>query len=217
MDVETIRAQIPACQKTIYMNTGWAGPSPISVVEAIKGRLEYESYESPTSKAVLDSGKAIRLEARQAAAELLKVTPEEIALTQNTTEGLNLILNGLDWQKDDEIIACSLEHSSVLVPSYFLERRFGVKVKVVPLNPAENPSCIINKVEAALSPRTRLVFASHIQYSSGLRMPVEDIRDLTRNRGVLMLLDAAQAAGHIAIDLREIGCEHSGLPPPSPF
>ena len=212
MDVEAIRAQIPACQRTIYMNTGWSGPSPTSVVEVIKERLEYESYEGPTTRAMLDSGRALQLQARQAAADLLHVSAEEIVLTQNTTDGLNLVLNGLEWREGDEIITCGLEHGSVLVPAYFLQHRYGVRVNVLAMAPAEEHSSILDKVEQALTPRTRMVFISHIQFSTGLRMPAEGIRQLTRDRGVLMLLDAAQAAGHIALDLAEMGCEFYSIP-----
>ena len=212
MDVETLRGQIPACQKMIYMNTGWQGPCPVSVVKAVTERLEYESYEGPTTREVYESSKALQLKAREAVARLLNATVDEIALTPNTTEGLNLVLNGLTWQEGDEIITCGLEHSSVLVPSYLLRERYGVQVNVLHLDPAEEHPSILRKVEQAFTPRTRMVFVSHIQYSTGLRMPVEGIRELTRDRGVLLLLDAAQGAGHVALDMRQIDCEFYSIP-----
>ena len=97
MDVQWIREQIPACQRMVYLNTGWDGPSPKSVVQAVKDRVEYESYNGPTSPPVYQSGREIQQKAREGAADLLNVSPQEIVLTQSTTDGLNLVLNGLDW------------------------------------------------------------------------------------------------------------------------
>ena len=212
MDVAALRLQIPTTQRMVYMNTGWAGPSPTRVVESIKERLERESYEGPTSREVLDSGEAIQWKARHAIASLLNVSPFEVLLTQNTTEGLNLVMSGLPWREGDEIITCDLEHASILLTSFQIQRRLGVKVVVLSLAPDEAHSSILDKVEAALSHRTRMVFLSHIEYSCGLRMPVKEIRELTRNRGVWLLLDGAQSAGHIRLDLREIDCDFYSIP-----
>ena len=212
MDIGHIREQIPTCQKMTYMNTGWSGPSPKSVVEAMTRRMEYESYEGPTSPPVYQSGKEIQQSAVEAAASLLNVSPQEVCITQNTTDGLNTALNGLPWEEGDEVITFSLEHGSVLAPAYYLQRSHGVRVVVLPLGPAEDPDSIVKKVEAAITNRTRLIFFSHIQYTSGLRMPVEAIRKVTKERGVWMLLDGAQTGGHIALDLRDMDCEFYAIP-----
>ena len=81
-------------------------------------------------------------ETRGAIAKLINATPEEISLTQNTTEGLNVVTNGIDWRQGDEIITCNLEHASVLVPAYFQQQRHGVQVKVVELDPKGSKEAI---------------------------------------------------------------------------
>ena len=212
MDIAGLRQQIPACQKMVYVNTGWSGPSPVSVTEAMVARLQYEMDEGPTTPGVIDSGRTIQAQAREAVAGLLNASPEEICLTDNTTQGLNIAISGLPWQQGDEIISCDLEHSSVLVPAYYQQRRHGAVVKVFPIAPDEGEDAILGKIEAALTDRTRLVFLSHIQYSCGLRMPVKAIRELTRDRGVLMLLDGAQTAGHISLDMQDLGCDFYSIP-----
>lgn len=212
MDVEQIRGQIPTCQRMIYMNTGWSGPSPRTVVEAVGERLEYENYEGPTSKPVYESGNALRQTARECAASLLNVSVDEIALTQCTTDGLNTVINGLPWAQGDEVITFGIEHSSVLLPAYHLKERHGVKVKVLPLGPSDTAEDIVARVEAAISPRTRLLFFSHIQYTCGLRVPVEGLRELTLAKGVWMLIDGAQTAGHIALDLRALDVDFYSIP-----
>ena len=212
MDVARLREQFPVCQRMVYVNTGWSGPSPIPVVNAIKARLDYEMEQGPTTADVFESGRQIQAEARAAVAGLLNASPEEICLTDNTTSGLNIVMNGLTWRSGDEIITCDLEHSSVLVPSYFQQRRHGVTVNVLPIATNEARDVILDKIKEAITDRTRLVFLSHIQYTCGLRMPVKEMRELTRDRGVLMLLDGAQTAGHIALDMRELDCDFYSIP-----
>ncbi|MEE9247430.1 MAG: aminotransferase class V-fold PLP-dependent enzyme, partial [Dehalococcoidia bacterium] len=129
MDIDKIRSQIPTCQRMSYLNVGWSGPSPVRVVEAINKRLEYESYEGPTSQPVLESSEELRLETREAVARLLNVSPTEVALTQNTTEGLNMVMSGFPWREGDEIVTFDIEHSSVMVPCLYAQRRHGVQVR----------------------------------------------------------------------------------------
>ena len=183
MDITSLREQIPTCRRTIYMNTGWSGPSPVSVVEAVKERLEYESYEGPTSQPVLDTGRELRLKARDAVAQLLNASISEICLTQNTTEGLNIVLNGFGWREGDEIVTFDIEHNSVLVPCFYAQHRRGARVKVVHLAPSDDWGTILGKVENALTARTRMLVFSHIQYTCGLRIPLEGIRKLISGRG----------------------------------
>ena len=161
---------------------------------------------------VLASGRGMRQELRESLAAFLNVSTEELTLTQNTTEGQNLVINGLAWQQGDEVITFSLEHNSVLAPCYYLERRHGTVTKVLPLAPDEDHDSIVSKVEAAITPRTKLLFMSHVQFKSGLRMPAERLREVTRQHGVLMLLDGAQGAGHVQLDLHALGCDFYAMP-----
>ncbi len=212
MDIDKIREQIPTTQRMTYLNTGWAGPSPVSVVDAIGRRLEYESYNGPTSVEVIESGEAIDLEAREAVAGLTGASADEVLLTSSTTDGINTVMIGLPWSEGDEIITCNLEHSSILLPCYQLQRLRGVKVNVLTLAPGEAHESILSKVEGAITDRTRMVFFSHIEYSTGLRMPVEGIRRLTSGRGIWMLIDGAQGVGHIDVDVGEIDCDFYAMP-----
>ena len=212
MDVARLREQIPVCRRYTYVNTGWSGPPPVSVTRAITDRLDHEMEEGPTTPGVYESGRDIQDRARAGVAQLLNASPEEILLTENTTQGLNVVINGLPWQSGDEIITCNLEHNSVLVPAYYQQRRHGAVVKVLDLDTDEPADSILGKVDAALSERTRLVFFSHIQYSSGLRMPVKEIGRLARSRGALMMLDGAQTAGQIALDVADMGVDFYSVP-----
>ena len=87
-----------------------------------------------------------------------------------------------------------------------------MKVRLVPLAPDDDWDTILGKVEGALNSRTRMLVFSHIQFSCGLRMPVEAIRRLTRDREVYMLMDGAQATGHIPLDMKSLGVDFYSLP-----
>ena len=162
MDVDGLRAQIPTTQHMTYMNTGWSGPSPTQVLDAIRTRLEHENINGPASPGVKESGDAISIQAREAVAALLKASPHEVLLTENTTEGLNLVLNGLPWKRGDEIITCDLEHASILLTAYRLQERRGVRTKVLSIATDEQHDGILSRLEDALTDRTRMVFLSHI-------------------------------------------------------
>jgi L-cysteine/cystine lyase len=212
MDVLKIREQIPVCQNMTYVNTGWSGPSPVSVVNAIKDRLDLEMNQGPTTSDVYQAGRDIQAKTKTAMAELINASVDEICVTRNTTEGLNIVMNGLTWEEGDEIITCDLEHSSVLIPSYYQQHRHGAVVKVLQFNPNENRESILEKISDAITDRTKMVFLSHVEYSTGLRMPVKEIRQVTKSRGILMLLDGAQSAGHIALDMKDLDCDFYSIP-----
>ena len=206
VDVEKLRAQIPACQRVVYLNSGWSGPSPRRVLDAITERLEYESALGPTTAEVVAAKQQLQEETTAEAAALLNASPDEVFLTQNTTEGINIVLSGLPWREGDEIVTCDLEHSSVLVPAYHLQSR-GVRVRVVHVEPAASWEEIVQSLSEAFTPRTRMVFLSHIEYTSGLRMPLEQLSALCRPRGIWLLADGAQTAGHIALDMERLGVD----------
>lgn len=212
MDVATIRSRIPVCSNLTYLNTGWSGPSPQPVVDAIKARVEYEAAEGPTSKPVRESVQVIEDDTRKAAADLLNVTFDELCLTQNTTEGLNIVMAGFPWQEGDEIITFDIEHLSVMIPCLYAEKRHGIKVRMVELGTNDDWDTILGKVEAQINSRTRMIAFSHIQFSCGLRMPLEGIRSLTEGKGIYMLVDGAQTPGHIALDLSGLGVDFYATP-----
>ena len=205
MDVEKIRSQIPVLEHTAYMNTGWSGPPPRRVAQAMKDRIDLELEQGPIMPEVLESGKEIQAQARQAAARILNATVDEVLVTRNTTEGLNIVLSGLDWSRGDEIIICNMEHGSVIAPAQLIGQRYGVAVKVVDLDTYDPSETILTKIESAFTPKTRMVFISHILYTTGRRMPAEEIGKLTRDRGVLFMLDGAQTGGHIQLDMARSG------------
>ncbi len=212
MDIQKLRDEIPALQNLTYLNTGWSGPPPRQAAAAMQERITLELEQGPTTPGVYDSGREIQAEARRAAARLLGADEDETLVTRNTTEGLNIVLSGLRWQEGDEILTCNLEHSSVLSPSWHLAHRYGVKVRVLDIAPHDSHDAIVGKFEAALNPRTRLIFVSHIEYSTGLRMPAAELCRLAHRHGAQILLDGAQTGGHIRLDVHRDGFDYYSIP-----
>jgi L-cysteine/cystine lyase len=212
MEVQKLRDEIPVLQNLTYMNTGWSGPPPRRAAQAMQERVALEMEQGPTTPGVYESGREIQEEARRAAARLLGADVDETLVTRNTTEGLNIVLSGLDWRQGDEIITCNLEHGSVLITSLVTGKRHGVKVRVVDLDPHDSRETILGKFEAAFTPRTRLVFVSHVEYSTGLRLPAAELCQLAHDRGALIMLDGAQTGGHLHLDMTAEGFDFYSIP-----
>ena len=212
MDIEKIRSQIPVLAHTAYMNTGWSGPPPRSVAQAMKDRIDLELEQGPIMPEVLEAGREIQAQAREAAARIYNATVDEVLVTRNTTEGLNIVLSGLDWNQGDEIIICDMEHGSVIAPAQLIGQRYGLAVKVVHLEMLDSSEVILTKIESAFTPKTRMVFISHILYATGRRMPAEELRRVTKDRGILLMLDGAQTGGHIELDMARSGFVFYSIP-----
>lgn len=212
MDTATIREAIPVTSNIIYMNTGWSGPSPTQVTRRIQEQLELEMTRGPATLETIARNRAIREELIGAVVRLLNAPPETIASTQSTTHGLTIVVNGMDWRPGDELVTCSLEHPSVMLPSLFLRQSHGVRVRIVKLDPKDDRETILSKIEECTSQRTRLVFLSHIQFSCGLRLPAREIAQLAHRRGAYLLLDGAQCAGQISLDMAAMDCDFYAIP-----
>ncbi len=212
MDIAAIRKLIPATQKVMYLNTGWSGPSPQPVIDAIVSAVQHENDEGPTTPPIAEANRAARPKAREAFAGFLGVTAEAITLTGNTTHGLNLVLSGMTWRAGDELITTDLEHGSGFVPAYNLRERYGVAVRIVSLGPLDGVDAIVGKLEAAITARTRLIVLSHIMYTTGLLMPLHDINRMAHAHGVQVLVDGAQTFGQLPLDLDGLECDYYAGP-----
>ena len=139
--------------------------------------------------------------AREAAARLLGADPDDVALTQNTTHGMNLGVTSIDWRAGDKVLSTTTEHPGCLAPLHNVARRFGVEVDLV------SPPVTPEKVEAALTPETRLVALSHVDWTSGEALPLREICALAREHDALTLVDGAQSVGNIPVDVPATGAD----------
>ena len=207
MDALQLRKLIPATERMVYLNTGWAGPSPEPVLERMYSVLTDESNTGPASTQWLHQSREIKQEALHAVASLLHVPAEELLLTHGTTEGINIVLHGLPWQPGDELVTCDLEHPAIMDSAAALSEHRGVRTTTVEIPPDASAAEVLDRVREGMGPDTKLVALSHIQYSCGLRLPIQELAEVVHRAGALLLVDGAQAMGHIALDLTELGAD----------
>ena len=129
----------------------------------------------------------------------------EIALTMSTGDGFGMVLGGLRWEPGDEVLITSEEHPVPLQAVQGLADREGAVIKEVELD--HDKDVILERVERAITPRTRLICFSHVTTDSGTLLPAEEICALARARGILTLWDGCQAVGQLPVDLHSMGCD----------
>jgi len=193
----------------VYLNNGTVGSSPLPVLRAI-----VDSYHQTEQMAQNDPedypiwGYAAWNEFRDPLAAFVGATRDEIALVRNATEANNYIANGLEMKAGDEVLMSDQEHPGGEQPWLLRAKRYGVVVKKyqIPL-PPKSPADILNRINDAITPQTRIIFTSHITTVTGVVQPVKEIASLARTKGLLSAFDGAHVVGMMPLNIREIGCD----------
>ena len=198
MDLKAVRAGLPVLERFAYMNAGTNGPLPRRTAEAISRALERDLLEGRSSKPYFESMLAGRDELRAALAGFLGTSPDRIALASSTTEGCNVVIAGLGIGPGDEAVTTDSEHPGLFGGL----KASGAELRVVELKdrPVEKA---LEALEAAITKRTRLIALSHISWLTGAVFPVRELA----GRGIPLLVDGAQSAGAIPVDVEELGCD----------
>jgi isopenicillin-N epimerase len=189
----------------IMMNNGTLGPMPRPVFNTLMRTFRVQVTNSYDSYNYLPT---FREAVRRKLAEFVNASPDEIALTTNTTEGINIVVNGLDMKPGDEVLVTSLEHPGHINPWRLKEKRFGIKITEVPmpLFPKTVPE-IVDAFAKAVTPRTRIISISHTVYITGLIMPLKELSQLAHDKGLLLLADSAHGIGMMNLDMKELGID----------
>jgi len=189
----------------IYLQTGSLGPTPRPVIErAVNAWTEMELnpsfYGYGKHEQAMDG-------VRAKAGEFLGCKTDELVLTNCTTEGMNWVAQGLTLSAGDRVLTTDQEHPGGRVGWDYVVRRFGVVLDIVPIVPGEsNAQTIIDGFAQRLTSRTRVMSFSHLLSSTGLRMPVAELSALARSRGCIAVVDGAQAAGGVVVNVKALGC-----------
>ncbi len=144
-------------------------------------------------------------------AEIVGCTAEEVALTRNTTESLDLIIGGLNWQQGDEAVMAEQDYGAMLNHFKFVERRFGIVNRMVsiPNHPGDDDE-IVDLYASAITDKTRLLMVCHMVNITGQVLPVRKICDMAHARGVEVMVDGAHAYSHIDFQMRDLDCDYYG-------
>jgi selenocysteine lyase/cysteine desulfurase len=136
---------------------------------------------------------------------------EEIAITRNTTESLDLVIGGLDWKAGDEAVLAEQDYGAMQNHFKLVARRYGVVNKVVSVpNHPESDEALVALYANAITDKTRLLMISHMINITGQVLPVRKICDMAHARGVEVLVDGAHAYAHVPFQMAELDCDYYG-------
>ena len=201
LDIATARSLFPGATNGVYMNVSVRGLLPTPTRDAV------EQYLNRHADGTWDKAKMFETveRARARFAELINADPDEIAVTKNASEGLNIIAASLPWQRGDNIVFCpALEHPNNVYPWLNLEKRLGVEIRTVD---ARDGCVPVDAIAERIDENTRLVTAPTVTFSPGFITDVESLGRVCRERGVLLVVDAAQSVGVIHTDVQLLGVD----------
>ena len=204
-----VRKQFIIPQDEIYLNNGTVGSSPAPVLRAIfdaYNQTEKLDQQDPEDYPIW--GYASWNEFRDPLAEFVGCKRDEIALVRNATEGNSYIANGIDMKAGDEVLMTDQEHPGGEEPWNVRAKRYGIVVKKVTLpKPVQNADQVLNLFESAISPRTRVMFFSHITTVTGVVLPAKQLCALARSKGIISAVDGAHVPGMMQLKVHDIGCD----------
>ena len=215
-DVERIRKDFPALHQQVngkplvYLDNGATSQKPLAVIDAVSNF--YRSDNSNVHRglhALSQRATSAYEEARAKVQRFLNVgDTREIIFLRGATEGINLVAQSYGRRhvgQGDEVVVSTMEHHSNIVPWQILCEEQGAKLRVAPID--DNGDLILDELDKLLGPRTRILSLVHVSNTLGTIVPMKQIVEMAHARGVKVLVDGAQAAPHLQVDVRDLGCD----------
>ena len=205
-DWARIRSQFSLDEDLTIMNAANLCPAPTPVNDVLfRFTRDLDRNPSFQNRAKFGQG---REDTRSAIAAFLNVTPEEIVITRNTSEGNNFVSSGLRLAEGDEVVIFDENHPTNNQSWKDKAARFGFAVKAVSIpTPPPSAEAIVERMVSALGPATKVLAFTHVTNSFGTRFPAKELCGIARERGILTLVDGAQSFGVLDLDLRDMGCD----------
>jgi selenocysteine lyase/cysteine desulfurase len=196
---EEIRKLYTLSPNRIYLNTGGLGPAPDPVLNRFREETDRLQMQSETGHRLFDA-------ARETVATFFGADPDELAFTRNATEGNATVAAGLRLNSGDEIIIDASAHPGGAIPWLTQLKRYGVRVRTFQPD-SSRPETTLERIEALVSTRTRVIQISHVTAPTGILLPAKQIAEIAARRRLWFHIDGAQSAGMLPIDLHDIGCD----------
>jgi L-cysteine/cystine lyase len=193
MTFEEARALFPVLERVAYLNAGTFGPLARATADTMAEQLRRDVEHGRSGKPYIDDMLAARAALRALMAELLATAPEHVSLTSSTTDGCNIVLGGLGLRPEEEIVTTDAEHFGLAGPVF----ASGATVRVARVNEL-GPEEAFEAIVAEITPRTRLLAVSHVLWTTGVALDVHALKERT---GLPILVDGAQSAGAIPVDV----------------
>jgi cysteine desulfurase/selenocysteine lyase len=215
-DVERIRADFPILKlpvygkALVYLDNAASAQKPQAVLDRLHQAYTSEYANVHRGLHYLANAATEAYEgAREKVRGFLNASrPEEIIFTRNATEAINLVAYTFGRERikaGDEIVLSIMEHHSNIVPWHFLRERQGAVIKWAPVD--DDGNFLIDEFEKLLGPRTRMVAITHMSNALGTVVPIKEVVKRAHARGIPVLVDGAQGAVHLDVDVQDIGCD----------
>ena len=177
-----------------------------------------DSYVAHIKKVNLEGSFYMRTEqwknknnAAAAVAKLVNCSAEELIITRNTTESLDLIIGGYPWKKGDEAVFAKQDYGAMRLHFYQQQRRYGITCKEISLpNHPTSDEEIVRLYESQITKKTKLLMVCHMVNITGQILPIKKICAMAQSYGVEVMVDGAHAVAHIPVDIQELGCDYYG-------
>lgn len=201
------RKQFRALQNKHYLNFGAQGVMSDSTLSAIMESYDYVQKTGPLNNSmfewIVNQGKS----AKELFASKFGGDSKSYALTQNATEGCNIALWGVDWKAGDRLLLTDSEHNGVVASAKQLAKRRGVIIEYCKLSQASSDEQILQEVETSLKLKPRMFLFSHVLWNTGAVLPAKQIATLCREASCICIIDGAQSAGVLPLNLEDIGAD----------
>jgi cysteine desulfurase / selenocysteine lyase len=201
VNLDTVREQFPALQKKIFLDAACVSLAPQVAVQAISRFLEMALWcperSSTLHHIAMDE---MRFDARHEIARLIHAQEDEIALVESTSHGLNIVAEALPLERGDHVLLGDLEFMEVALPWCQKRDRGEIEVDLVPNDRGE---IHIKDIAARITPRTKVLAISSVQWSNGYRVDLNELSRLCKGAGVWLVVDAIQQLGAFPIDVLE--------------
>ncbi len=204
----TIGQAFSISRGTLNLNSGWTSPSPVVVAEAF---YRYKYHEDATAYTMWQMLEPQAETIRAGLAKLFGCHPDEIAITRNASESLQILLFGIDLRAGDEVLTTTQDYPRMLTALRQRAAREGPTLNLVkiPLAP-ESTDEIVNALETAITPKTRVILISHMINITGQIMPVRRICDMARARGIETIVDGAHSFAQLDFKRDDLQCDYFG-------
>jgi cysteine desulfurase/selenocysteine lyase len=215
LDVERLRADFPILAREVrgkplvYLDNAATSQKPRAVIDAVAGYYASDNANIHRGVHYLSEQATVAYdEVRRRVARFLNAGPDEVVFTRGTTESINLVAQS--WGRStlrpgDEILISGMEHHSNIVPWQLVASQTGAVVRAVPLTDAGELD--LAAFDGLLTDRTRLLAVTHVSNALGTINPVRWLVSRARERGIVTLLDGAQAVPHLSVDVQSLGCD----------